>query len=151
MKRIAIVAALLLAYTGLKAQDCDAIMLPYFNNNVERMENYKSQAPEKFEYRCVFAHSAFSEVDAVPDGAQVYSITDVRDRFTDKPLADDFVVDLNTLSYYGYNFSSFHPGIEGEVYFSTPGSSHRFLKLHSSLEMGQKANAAFEEAINKLF
>lgn len=152
MKRIILTAALLLGALGLKAQDCDAIMLPYFNNNKSQMENYKNEAREKFDCRCTFAITAFSEEDVLPEGVKVYDISDVKDRFTGAHLPSDFVVDLRTLSYYGYNFSSFHDpdDIMAEVYFRTPGSAHPYLKLHSSAEMNQVASRQYEEAVKKM-
>ncbi len=138
MKRIAIVAALLLAYSGLKAQDCDAIMLPYFNNNVERMENYKSQAPEKFDYRCAYARAAFYESDTVPAGVEVFSITEVVDPQTGNALPRSFKVDLNTLGYYSYTFSHFHGRYKDGLHavcFSTPSSRHPYLVMRSLYEM----------------
>ena len=138
MKKLFIFAALFMVAFGAKAQDCEAIMLPYFRGNVERMEDYRDRAPEKFMYRCVYAHSAFYESDTIPAGMQVFSITDVLNMTTGVALPSDFVVDLNTLSYYAYNFGAFQArnnSIHEGACFSTPGSTHSYLVLRSLSEM----------------
>lgn len=148
MKRIVIVVALVMCAMGLKAQDCDAIMLSYFKGNVEQMELYKSRAPEKFAYRCAFSSAAFMESDTIPAGVTVYNISEVKEMATGKQLSQNFVVDLNTLSYYAYNFSEFqmrHKMTGGVVCFSTPKSAHPYLVIRSIHEMGQIANKVFEK------
>ena len=139
--------ALVLAATGLKAQDCDAIMLPYFKGDANRMQAYKENAPEKFQYRCNYATAAFIESDTIPAGLDVFNISEVKEIATGKNLSERFVVDLNTLSYYAYDFSRFqamrHPD-EVRVCFRTPGSSHPYLVLRSMMEMGNIANELFD-------
>lgn len=148
MKKLVIFAALFMAASVAKAQDCEAIMLPYFYGNVESMEQYRDQAPEKYMIRCVYAQAAFYESDEVPAGMEVFSITDVRDRVTGAALPRDFVVDLNTLSYYAYNFGSFQVrknSINDGACFSTPGSRHPYLVLRSVSEMQAAADKYMEE------
>ena len=125
MKKLVIIAALFISATGLKAQDCEAIMLPYFNGNMDRLEEYRFNAPEKFMYRCVFAQAAFYESDTVPAGAEVIDISKVVEYSTGKKLSRNVVVDLNTFSFYAYNFGEFqvrNNSLTEQTCFSTPGS-----------------------------
>lgn len=143
MKKIAMLTAMIFMALGAKAQDCDAIMLPYFGGNVDRMVTYREMAEEKFNIRCAYARAAFYESDTVPEGMQVFSITKVQEKVSGNYLPEDFVVDLNTLSYYAYTFGSFqvrNNSLEESVCFSTPGSRHPYLVLRSLLEMQHAAD-----------
>ena len=146
MKRIILTAALLLGALGLKAQDCDAIMLPYFGYSKAQLENYKSEAPEKFDYRCAYARAAFYESDTIPAGVDVFSITEVVDPQSGKPLPKSFKVDLNVMGYYSYTFSLFHGRYKDgnhAVCFSTPSSAHPYLVMRSLTEMRLIADSYF--------
>ena len=148
MKRITVIAALLLCTAGLKAQECDAIMLPYFHNNRARMEEYKAKAPDKFDYRCTYARAAFYESDTIPAGVDVFCISEVKNVFTGESLPTNFVVNLNTLSYYSYDFSGIqmrHPSGSREACFSTPGSAHPYLVLRTIDYMTQEAMSVFNK------
>lgn len=143
MKKLVVFAALFMAAFGTKAQDCEAIMLPYFGNDKAQMEKYQTVAPYKFEWRCAYAKAAFYESDVVPEGADVFPITDVKNLFTGKAMNKNVVIDLGTLSYYAYNFKDFHlryPHGDKTVCFSTPRSTHPYLVLRSLDEMHRKAN-----------
>ena len=141
MKRIVIIAALLLGYTGLKAQDCEAIMLPYFKNNRAQMEGYRTHAPEKFAYRCTFAAAAFYESDTVPAGAEMVSLTEVKNLQDGQSLTAGYVVDINTLSYYAFNFNLIQGRFPGrEICFATPASRHGYLVLRTRDEMEKAAS-----------
>ena len=143
MKRIVIVAIMMIAAAGVKAQNCDIIMLPFFNGNRIAMDNYPQ---EKFDYRCRYARVAFYEADAVPEGAVLRSITDVQDKATGEYLTADFVVDLDVLSYYAYNFNELqvsYPSCDVILCFATPSSAHPYLVLRSINDT--YARAAFPE------
>ncbi len=138
MKKIALIAAMLFMVLSAKAQDCDALVLPYFGNDVARMEHYKSVAPHKFEMRCAIARAAFYESDTVPAGADVFQITEVKHALTGNALTSDYVVDLGTLSYYAYNFREFqyrYPHGDKTLCFATPHSTHPYLVLRSTDDM----------------
>lgn len=142
MKKMVMIAALVMAATGIKAQNCDAIMLPYFGNDRAQMEVYMTEAPYKYEWRCAYAQAAFYESDTVPANVEVFRITDVKD-LSGRALNDNFVVDLNTLSYYAYNFKDFqlrYPHGDKVVCFATPRSAHPYLVLRSMEEMHSIAN-----------
>lgn len=143
MKKLVMIAALMMAVAGVKAQDCNAIMLPYFGNDRVRMEVYQTEAPYKFEWRCACARAAFYESDTVPAGVEVFRISEVKDVFTGTPMQQNVVIDLSTLSYYAYNFKDFqlrYPHADKAVCFSTPGSAHPYLVLRSLEEMNWLAN-----------
>ena len=146
MKRIVIIATLLTFFSGAKAQDCEAIMLPFFGGSMERLTQYRDNAPEKFEWRCTFSQAAFIESDSIPQGVPVYNISEVVSLSTGEPLQENFSVDLNTLSYYAYNFAAFqgNHSVEDRICFRTPHSAHPYLVLRSVHEMGVIADTVFE-------
>lgn len=116
------------AMSTVSAQDCRAILLPYFNNDEARLNQYPA---DKQEVRCLYSTLQFDVADEVPIEAVELPITAVVDRFSDASLPSDFIVDLTTLSYYRYNFNHFQ-GVypDQEIYFSTPASAHPYLVLH---------------------
>ena len=153
MKKLVIIAVLIVAAAGVKAQDCEAIMLPYFGGNMERMAAYRDKAPQKYMYRCVYAQSAFYESDTVPAGAEVLDITKVVEWSTGRTLPRNYVIDLNTFSYYAYNFSQIqvrHDSVTERTYFSTPGSRHPYLVLRSVNEMTAAAEEYLQEAFSNV-
>lgn len=148
MKRAFVIVALLIAAAGLKAQDCETIMLPFFNGDRDRMAEYP--AP-KLEWRCQFARTAFYVADEVPEGAEVRPIEDVKDVWTGVPLTRDFRVDLSELSFYAYNFELLqlqYKSTRVTLCFETPASEHRYLVLRSIYEMN-KMTADWEAGLTK--
>lgn len=148
MKRIVLIASFIMAAVGLKAQDCDALMLPYFNNDKAQLEEYKGLVPEKLEWHCAYARMAFYESDIVPEGADVIPISKVKSRFSEEHLGKDFVVDLSTLSYYAYNFIDFQLAYatgDKVVCFSTPASAHPYLVLNSLDETNRLATEWWDQ------
>lgn len=146
MKRLFLGGLLLFAAIGsLKAQDCEALVLPRFGNNLELMYSY----PEaKLFYWCKYAQYAFYESDTIPQGMDVYGIEEVVDRYTSQALPHDFVVDLNTFSVYAYNFmliQSRYTNVDVDICFSTPASAHPYLILRSQVKAGQMAEADYYE------
>lgn len=139
MKRVVLAVALIVSALGLKAQNCDAIVLPYFRGDVARMEEYKSLAPEKFEYRCMISQSMMDVSDTIPQGALTFNINELTDILTGEKLPADFVVDINTMSYYQYNFRDFLAQLpshrEGMVCFSAPASEHPYLIIFANQDL----------------
>ena len=139
MKKAMILAVAVLAMAGAKAQSCETIMLPFFNYDTASMRDY----PEgKLEWRCNFAKGAFYVSDTVPAGAEVYDISEVKDR-KGKNLTDAFVVNLETLSYYAYNFNQFQLRYrfgDKTICFRTPGSVHAYLVLRPLDELYRRAD-----------
>lgn len=135
MKHAIFFATLLLAIAGVQAQSCDDIMLPYFSYDTVRMNDYPQ---EKMDWRCRYARNAFYESDTVPQFANMYSITDVKNRFTGESLPENYVVDLTTLVYYAYNFQNLqlqYRSPQEVLCFRTPSSTHPYLVLRSIGEM----------------
>lgn len=132
MKRIVIAAFCLVAFCSLRAQNCEAIMLPFFGGNQQKMNEY----PEpKFQWRCQYSQNAFYVTDQVPEDAVMRSLGELTNKMTGQKVSPEtFVVDLNTLSYYGYNFQQLqlqYPKGDVTLCFPTPGSEHAYLVLRS--------------------
>ena len=147
MKKLFVFAVFFVAVCGVKAQDCDALMLPYFHNDVLRMSDYKAIAPEKFDWRCAYARSAFYESDTVPAGADVFQISEVKSIFSNEYLGQNYVVNLETLSYYAYNFIDFQRSYyrgNKVLCFATPSSAHPYLILNSLEETNRLASELWE-------
>lgn len=144
MKRVVLAVALIVSALGLKAQNCDAIVLPYFRGDVARMEEYKSLAPEKFEIRCSYARDMVDVADAVPQSALVFNISELTDLLTGNRLPESFVVDIDVFSFYQYNFIHFLSQLpkhtEGVICFSTPSSPHPYLLVYSNPHMKAEAS-----------
>ena len=124
-------AATLLLVGGAQAQDCEALMLPFFGGNADRMAEYPA---EKLEWRCKYAQNAFYVSDTVPAGVEVIPITEVKNKLTGEPISADIKIDLNTFSYYAYTFIDFqvrHKRGNVTYCFSTPASDHPYLVLRS--------------------
>lgn len=135
MKRIILVAILLTTTIGIKAQNCEALLLPHFNNDAAILQSIDDA---KLDIMCRYARSAFYESDVIPDGAQVLAITEVKDKFSGLPLTENVVIDLNTLSYYQYNFLDLqhqYTNLWTTICFPTPASAHPYLVLRSLNEM----------------
>lgn len=131
MKKIVVIVAMMASVMGLKAQNCELIVLPFFGGNHEAMDAYPQ---EKFEWRCAFARAAFYVSDTVPTGAEVYSITEVMDLESGEYLPVNYRVNLDELSFYAYDFHDFqlrYPLGNVTIYFTTPASEHRYLVLRS--------------------
>ena len=146
MKRIALIGMLLLAFAGIaRAQDCNALVSPYFRGDTQRMANYPA---DKFQWRCCHARAAFYESDTMPATADLFSISEVQNIGTGAHLSSEYVVDLNTLSYYAYNFIDFqqrYPRGNKTLCFATPASAHPYLVLRSMEEMNALAERWFEQ------
>lgn len=146
-KGIVLAVMVLSSVIGLKAQDCQAIVLPYYKNNAEWM----ATVPEdKIVFRCLYSQMAFYESDVVPEGVDVYNISQVREQYGTAHLPQNYVVDLTTLSYYAYNFRDFqmlYPTGGTTICFATPSSTHPYLVLRSLDE----TNALAEAALNNYY
>lgn len=144
MKKIVFVAALMASVMGLKSQNCEQLMLPYFSGDADAMAAYPQ---EKLEWRCAFARAAFYVSDTVPAGVDVYPITEVQSYADGTNLPADFVVDLSTLSFYAYTFKEVqlrYPRCNVTVCFSTPASEHQYLVLRSVDDMFAVADEIFK-------
>lgn len=121
----------------LSAQNCEAIVLPFLDNDASRLVDYPA---EKLAWRCAFSRHSFSLADTVPAAAPLHDISEVTDRFTGNPFPSDLAVNLDELSYYRYDFNRFqglHPDLP--VYFRTPASDRPYLVLVPIREAIRKA------------
>ena len=149
MKKIVLAATLMLAFAGLQAQDCEALILPKFQNNREYMERCPT---DKQMYYCYVARSAFYESDTIPAGAVVKEIGEVREMWGQGYLPKDYVVNLNTLSYFGYNFEWLQLESRDSwtvLCFRTPASAHPYLVLRSYGEQREMADRQFNEYLKE--
>ncbi len=134
MKRFLLIGLFAAAMFSLdvQAQDCEYIVGAKYNFNENALALL---TPAKLDYYCRFSRNNFYVVNEVPQGATVYSISVVKNNKTQENLTTDFVVILDSLSYYLYNFSHYQSIKPGEtVYFSTPNSEYPYLALRSYID-----------------
>ncbi|MBR1793015.1 MAG: hypothetical protein IJ764_05185 [Bacteroidales bacterium] len=143
MKKIALWVCLSVALSSLSAvyaqqTDCYAIVLPKFHYNEARV----SQMPqEKLEWYCNFSRNSFFVCDTLPADAAVYDISELKSKQSGEKVSPDFVVDLNSLSYYAYDFDTYRYRHYGSsVYFRTPGSEHAYLAIRPYIEAMRLSN-----------
>lgn len=148
MKRLIFVIAFVLAAMSAGAQNCDAIVLPMFGNDAQRMAEYPA---DKLLWFCLESQASFYESDTLPAGAVVYSITEVKELYGAKNnLPANYVVNLETLSFYAYNFEQFYflyPEGNTTICFSTPSSAHNYLVLRSVNDRDGITRRLFREAV----
>jgi len=131
MKRNLSVVALfvMLAMSGKGlAQNCEAIVTPYLTLHGYTQANYPA---DKFEYRCTFSQNAFYLCDSVPQDATTFPITMLTNLVEKAYVPANFVVDLNTFSYYAYNFMAFQKeDYHRTIYFVLgEGNAHHYLAV----------------------
>ena len=135
MKKILIFAMTCMAmgfWGNLNAQDCRELLSTYFIANNIDPDDYPM---EKMEIRCRFSHNAFYLTDNVPDYATVNDITELTHVMTGEHPTKDFVVDLEHLSYYDYNFQQFQfEDFDHTVYFKLQKGPKKYLALRSYSE-----------------
>ena len=142
MKKIIFTFLILLAlgWTNMsQAQDCSAIVRPLCI-----LHGYDSitYPQEKMAYWCNFSRNAFFIVEEVPAGAIVNDISELTDLITGNKLSPNFVADLNTISYWAYNYYTFRPkGYEKPIYFRM-GDKHspKYLAVRSESETMDRTN-----------
>lgn len=131
MKKIVLFALVCIAMSmngNLKAQNCEKILRPYFILNGYNAEEYPQ---EKADWRCAFSYSAFYLCDKVPNDATVYSFTELTNKLTKQHPSANYTIDLETLSYYEFNFEVFQKDdMGGTVYFRINGPK-KYLALRS--------------------
>ena len=65
----------------------------------------------------------------------MYNITDVTNYQTGKKIGRDYVVDLDEMSYYAYNFDYFqYTNDKKTVYFRLNNGDYRYLVLRSYID-----------------
>ena len=119
------------AFASVQAQirDCRQIVLPHTGYNQTILNNMPE---EKIQWYCRYSANSFFVTDTVPVGATIYNISDLVSVQTGNNLDQSFVVDLETLSYYAYNFWDFQvPNGDLTIYFRTPSSERAYLGVYS--------------------
>lgn len=145
MKKTLILGLMLLVgAAGLKAQDCEYIVS--FKYGAERV---KLLTPAKLDYQCRFSRNNFFVTDQIPKGAEVHSISEVKEQVSGISLPSNYVVNLDSLSYFRYDFVRFqdHRGNK-VVYFETRSSAYRYLALRPLglvMEMTGEPNVSLDE------
>lgn len=106
-KLYSLVAVFVMAVAALSpctAQNCDSLVRPKFASSPGI---YEQLPPQKIQHYCLFAYNAFYWSDTLPQNAVVYDITDVSNKTTGQHIAQSKIINLNTFSYYAYNFDEF--------------------------------------------
>ena len=142
MKKI--IFTLLVVFTlGLtnmvQAQDCRAIVRPLV---ILRGIDTSWYPAEKLEFFCQFSQNALFTVQSVPEGAIVHNIGEVTDLLTRQKAPQNMVADLNTLSYWQYDFDEFRPrDYKQPIYFRMGGEgSSQYLGVRCNNEAMARTN-----------
>jgi len=125
-------ALLLGVVSQLKAQDCNALVLPHVGYNQTMLDEMPAV---KIAWYCAFSRNSFFFTNEVPEGAAVYNISDVVNDRTKEHLPVNYVVDVNVMSFYAYNFDHFQSlHFNQKVYFRIGNSDYHYLGLYSYTE-----------------
>ena len=140
MKKIFFTLIVVLAFgwtNTSKAQDCRAIVRPLYI--LEGIDSTFYPA-DKEEYWCNFSRCAFFITNEVPSDAIVHNITELTNSVTGQRVQKGFVADLNTISYWGYNYDAFRPrNYEKPIYFRMGrGENMQYLGVRSYRETASR-------------
>lgn len=133
MKKIVfslLMLAVMLVGGKAMAQDCDAIVGPLLQRRGINPDNYSAG---KIKFLCIQGRNFFYFADEVSADARVFNLSEVVEIATGTTLPSNFVPDLNTFSYYAYNFEQLQIQFNFQtLYFRLPaGSEHPYLALRS--------------------
>lgn len=121
LMKIGAMALMVMAMSStLKAQDCEYIVSFKYGKSMNKV------SPAKIDYWCRVNSNTLFVTNDVPTGATVFSISELREYRTGMHLPTDFVVNLDSLSLFRYDFSNFQD-LNKTVYFLTEGSEYRYL------------------------
>lgn len=151
MKKILlIIAVTLCGMMELKAQNCYEICLSYFRGDTVA---YNACPQAKLDEICDQNRHFFFVTDEVGEGALVFDISEISSTITGLHPNINMVIDLNTFSYYAWNFYDFQKqDFYHTIYFRTPGSSHRYLAvrdINDAYLRGQMPEKYADENENK--
>lgn len=117
------VAAFLLGLSApVKAQDCDAIVAPLIT--IRNLDD--SYPAEKLAHYCQISQNSFYFTEQIPDDAVAYNLREVTNSLTGENIPKNFVVDLNTFSYWGYNFIQFQAKHQHQTIYFRLGSNNTY-------------------------
>ena len=139
MKRIFLLAAasiLLGIWSNLNAQNCNEIVRPYFLFSGVDSNAY----PEgKREWRCHYSQNAFYLTDQIPSNAHVYDFTELTSLVTKQHPSSDYVVDLEHLSYWEFDFDKFqNQHFENDIYFRIKNGPKKYLAVRDINEIYER-------------
>ena len=138
MKKIVLtIATVLLLGVTANAQstqrDCNAILQDYFAVSKNNPDTYPA---DKAEWRCKFSANAFYLTNDVPNGSTTFLFSQLTNLVTGVHPSDSTVIDLNTFSFYTYNFHDFQAkDYYRTIYFELKGGPYRYLAVRSWGEM----------------
>lgn len=130
----------------VSAQDCDKLVRPLF---AQTPDVYDNLPQPKMDYYCNFAQNSFYWANRPPQNAHMYDISAVKNKATGENLLQDIEIDLDTFSYFAYNFEEFqYQHYYEETYFKVgSGKKVKYLVLrhyndiHDRCLILEKANA----------
>ena len=136
MKKIILTALVVLALgwaDRVQAQDCNAIVRPLC---ILRDIDTNTYPAEKLQIFCHYSQCAFFITQQLPERAVVNDISVLTNTITGEKVSRNFVADLNTISFWGYDFDKFRPhGWEGPIYFRMGrGSTTQYLGVRTYSE-----------------
>ena len=112
------------AQTG---KDCNAILRPFYAQRGLSPDTYPA---EKSEHFCNFSTNSFYFVDQLPHGAVFFSFSVLTNLMTGEKAPANTRVDLNTFSYFTYDFPTFQGQFPYKtIYFELVGNDHRYLAV----------------------
>lgn len=146
MKKLALFFVAAFAACAVSAQDCERIVMPKYGNDAYSFSNVPLS---KVDFHCRWSRNCFYVVDEIPAESKVYDIEQLVSFITGQHLTKNFVVDLDELSFYEYDFSNYQETMAGNtVFFYTPKSSHKYLALRSYQDVSTITGDANEDLDN---
>lgn len=120
------IVASLLFCSFAQAQDCEAIVAPFLQMKGIKAADY----PEgKAKDRCLFSQNSFYLTNEVPQASLVFEFGELTNMLTQQHPENN-EVDLNTLSYYLYNFMDFQVrDYHRTIYFHIGNKDYRYLAV----------------------
>lgn len=142
MKKFILTASVVLllgvAANAQNQRDCSAILRDYFAVSGHNPDTYP---PDKAENRCNFSCNAFYLTDDAPDGYTIFQFTALTNRLTGAHPEPVTTLDLNTFSYYTYNFIDFQAlDYHRTIYFDLDGNGRHFLAVRTYDETMDRTN-----------
>ena len=97
MKKVIFTLIILTGLAGTAmAQDCEAIVGPFFTLNGIDPDNYPT---DKYAYRCLFSQNSFFLTDQAPEGSTIYNLSELTDLLTGLKVPENFVINIDFKSF----------------------------------------------------
>lgn len=134
---IAFATLILCCAASVQAQDRQAIVGPFLQQRGIAESNYPA---DKFDYKLQFSLNSFYLTNTLPSRACVFEFSELTNKLTQEHPTSN-VVDLNTLSYYTYNFLDFQvKDYHNTIYFRIGNECNRYLAVRSYDETMDRTN-----------